>query len=478
MAQKLLSVSRQQDRIRGILIEKKGGGYFAGDPMDLSSKEALNSACDAAGEIYINDSFLSAIYVWSLFPRVAPKHIANLLLQDAIEKFQSSGKPNIGFQTIAEVQTDGVRQREIAYVAMEEEEIANLWVLFKKFAKKIKGITSLPVAIAGTVAKFEALESNFAVAWIGETESSITVASKDGIVKVARSFPFGTKGMDPTDQDSAKAFSHRVDKELNRTINFFKQEFREPEPDKIYIFGNRHLESIFETTPLSVLGAEFYFQFKAPLISNYSPEDESETFHIFSSLFLNHHFNFLPRKVVEDRMVKRVLYPSCAVLGIAILALFFWSSQLTAQVDRENIKLQERFTTAMQLKGEVERLEEKINKLEPFQGWKAFYDDTFNDRLAWDRIFSEFGRQIPSNIVLDSLSINPGGKGNWLANISGKVRAPDWEAGLDHIREYGAKIDSSQFFVVKTVNYSPQNLEERAKYFNFNLLLELNKMEQ
>lgn len=478
MAQKLLSVSRQQDRIRGLLIEKKGGGYFAGDPMDLSSKEALHSACSAADEIYINDSFLSAIYVWSLFPKVAPKHIANLLLQDALDKFQSKGEPNIGFQTLADVNTDGVRQREIAYVAIEEQEITDVWVLFKKFEKKIKGITSLPAAIAGTVARFESLESNFAVTWIGDTESIITIASKDGIVKVARSFPFGTRGMDPTDQESMQAFSQRVDKELNRTINFFKQGFREPEPDKIYLFGNSHLQQIFEITPLSVLGSDFHFQFQAPLISNYSQEDESETFHIFSSLFVNKNFNFLPRKVVADRTSKRILYPSCAALVVAILALLFWNSQLSAQIDRENTKLKERFTTAMQLKGEVEGLEEKINRLEPFQGWKTFYDETFNDRLAWDRIFSEFGSQIPPNIVLDSLSINPGGKNNWLANISGKVRSSDWETGLEQIREYGAKIDASRFFVVKTVNYAPQNLEEKAKFFNFNLLLELNKMEQ
>ena len=446
--------------------------------MDLSTKQALDSACSTADEIYINDSFLSAIYIWSLFPKVAPKHIADLLHQDALEKFQSTGEPNIGFQILAEVQVDGVRQREIAYVAIEEEEVTALWVLFKKFEKKIKGITSLPAAIAGTVARFESLESNFVVTWIGDTESIITIASKDSIVKVARSFPFGTRGVDFSDQESTRVFSLRIDKELNRTINFFKQGFREPEPDKIYLFGNRNLQGAFETTPLSVLGADFYFQFRSPLISNFSPENESENFHIISSLFLNKNFNFLPRRVVADRNSKKIVYPACVAFAVLILVLFFWNSRLTAQIDRENIKLKDRFSTAMQLKGEVEVLENKISRLEPFQGWKVFYDETFNDRLAWDRFFSEFGRETPPNIVLDSLVINPGGKDNWLAYVSGKVRSPDWEAGLEQIREYGAKIDSLPLFVVKKVDYAPQNLEEKAKYFNFNLLLELNKMEQ
>ena len=221
MAQKLLSVSRQQDRIRGIFVEKKGGGYFAGEPVDLNSTEALSSACRTANEIYINDSFLSAVYVCRLFPKVAPKHIYDLLFQDAMDKFQSKGDPNIGYQILDEVQTDGVRQREIAYIAVEEEEIIALWAIFKKFKKKIKGITSLPASIAAAVAKFETLESNFVVTWIGETESIISIASRDGIVKMARSFPFGTKPLDLKDEDVRHSFSLRIDRELNRTVNFF-----------------------------------------------------------------------------------------------------------------------------------------------------------------------------------------------------------------------------------------------------------------
>jgi len=478
MAQKLLSISRQQDSIRGIFIQKKGGGYFAGDPMDLSSIEALNSACRTADEIYINDSFLSAVYEWNRFPRVAPKYVPDLIHHHALDKFQSRGEPNVAFKILAELHTEGVPEREIVYVAIEEEEIAEVWFLFKNFAKKIRGITSLPVSIASTVAKFESLEANFAVTWIGETESIITIASGDGIVKVARSFPFGIRGLDFMDQDTMRAFSQRIDKELNRTINFFKQKFREPEPDRIYFFGNSQLQSIFEIIPLSVTGAEYCFQFTSPLINNYSQENETENFHIISALFLNENFNFLPRRVVEDRKSKKIIYPSCVTVAILIMALLFWHFQLNAQLESENIKLKDRYAIAMQLKGEVETLENQINRLEPFQGWKVFYDQTFNDKLAWDKLFSYFGSQIPLNIVLDSLSINPGGKDNWLANVSGKIRAPSWETGLEQIREYGAKIDSSQLFMVQTVNYAPQNLEEQSKYFNFNLLLELSKMEK
>jgi len=478
MAQKLLSVIRQRDSIRGIFVEKKGGGYFAGSSLDLSSKEALNSACSSADEIYISDSFLSAVYVLDLFPKVAPKHLPQLLLQDALAKFQASGDPNIGFQILGEVQTEGVRQREIAYMAVEEEEIKQLWAQFKKYEKKIKGITSLPASLAGTVAKFESLESNFVVTWIGETESIISIASQDGIIKVARNLPFGLEGVEFNDQDTMRAFSRKIDKELTRTINFFKQGFREPEPEKIYLFGSRHLQSIFELSPLSIPGANYFFQFTSQLISNYSQEDETENFHIVSSLFQNKNFNFLPHKVIADRKSKKLLYPSYAVLAVVILCLFFWNFQLRTQIREEDFTLREGYPIAMKLKGEVEALEVKISKFERFREWKVFYDQTFNDKLAWDRILSAFGRTTPPDIVLDSLSINPGGKSNWLAHVSGKIRAASWEIGLEQIREYGAKIDNLELFIVKTVNYAPQNLEENTKYFNFNLLLELNKMEQ
>ncbi|WP_300459710.1 hypothetical protein [Desulfobacula sp.] len=478
MAQKLLSVSRHRDSIRGIFVEKKGGGYFAGSPVDLSSKEALNSACSRADEIYINDSFLSAIYVWDLFPKVAPKHISHLLHQDALDKFQSSGEPNIGFQILGEVQTEGIRQREIAYMAVEEEEIVQVWSQFKKHTKKIKGITSLPASISATVAKFESLDANFVVTWIGDTESVMSIASKDGIIKVARSFPFGLKGLDLNDEDTLRAFSQKIDKELNRTINFFKQGFREPEPEKIFLFGDRHLQQIFEVSPLSIPGASYFFQFTSQLINNYSQDDETENFHIISSLFLNKNFNFLPQKVVADRKSKRLLYPAYAILAVVVLGLLFWNFQLRTQINDEDAKLRERQTTAMAFKSEVEALEVKINKLEPFQEWKVFYDQTFNDKLPWDRILSDFGRTTPPDIVLDSLSINPAGQNKWLANVSGKIRAISWEAGLEQIRDYGAKIDALELFIVKTVNYAPQNLEENTKFFNFNLLLEFNKMEQ
>jgi hypothetical protein len=214
------------------------------------------------------------------------------------------------------------------------------------------------------------------------------------------------------------------------------------------------------------------------LINNYSQDDETENFHIVSSLFLNNHFNFLPQKVVADRKSKKILYPAFAIFAVVVLGLLFWNFQLRTQINDEDTKLRKRHTTAMALKGEVEALEVKINKLEPFQEWKVFYDQTFNDKLPWDRILSDFGRSTPPDIVLDSLSITPGGKSKWLANVSGKIRAPSWEEGLEQIREYGTKIDDLELFMIKTVNYVPQNLEENTKFFNFNLLLEFNKMEQ
>ncbi|SDU49923.1 hypothetical protein [Desulfobacula phenolica] len=473
MKKKYLSVSRQQDRLSGIIIEKKKGGYFAGEPIDLSSREALGSTCRSIDEIHINDSFLSATYVWNNFPKVPSKHLSNLLYQDALEKFESQADPNIAFKIEAEAPAGDGNQQAISYIAVEDAKILEIWNLFKDHTKKIKSITSLPASLASTVAASESPNATYIVTWIGDKESVIVIAALNGSVKMARNFPFGIKEADLDSPETLQAFSQRIDKELNRTVNFFKQNFRESEPKNVYIFGNPDIERIFRTNPLTVPGADYFFQLTSSLINNYTPDREAELFHVFSSLFSDKHFNFLPKSISARKKDKKIYYPVYAVIFTTCVVLAIWSFQLQGQIDQEKTKVTEKYNVALNLQKNVEELENKVNRLKPLRGWKTFYDQTFKNKVAWDKILSDLGRQTPSNIVLDSLLMVPDAQNNWKGNVSGQIQAPSWEIGLEELRVFGANIDTSPYFAVNSVNYMPQTLDAKTKFFTFQMVLGL-----
>ena len=472
MEKKLLAVSRQQDRINAIVVDKKGAGLFAGEPVDLSSKSALNAACRSVDEIYITDPFLSAVYIRDHFPKVKTKHLFGLLNQDAAERFAPGTAVNTVFKPCSTVLVDGVERQEIAYICVENEKVAEVWAIFEPFQPKIKAVTPLASALASLVARNEETQADFIIAQLGVEESVILVSSAQGEVKVVRNLALGTSDLDADDPQTGAGLSQRVDKEINRTINFFKQEFRAGAPERIFIFGHGDLTDIFEATPLSLPDVTLNFALSQPLIVNYPPQLLTENIHIISSIFADGQFNFIPEQMMAQTRIKKIFYPVYMLLSLIICAMLIWCGALFFKIQKEKTAIDQKQQTAESLRTEVEAIELKISKLEPLKGWEQFYNQTFNSQMAWDAIFSKLGSTVPKNVVLDSMAVIPDKVNNWSANISGQIRSMDWETGLKELRLFGSRIDMTGLYRIKSINYAPKDLEEDKKIFNFQMFLE------
>jgi hypothetical protein len=476
MPKKILSISRHQEKLTGIFLEKKGGGYFANFPIELSTSEALLTACKKADEIYVNDSFLSAIYTWRLFPKVKRKDIEHLVVQDALAQLHTREDVHVGFEDVADVAEGGLVKRRIAYIAIKEEDVLEIWDTFKDVGRKIKSVTPLPLCLAKMVSKCDTHPSNFLISHIGSTESMIILSSPDGLVKVARTFPFGTQELERQSIESLALFVSRIAREIVLTVRFFKEKFREPEPSVIYLFGDSGLESIFSQAPLNLPELpemECRFRMASTPVQNFDAPQLSEHIHVISGVYATERFNFLPYSEVAARRDKRLFYPACAAISLCLLGLLGWHFHLKSQIATENAALMRQYQIASTLKPEVERLNKEKSELLPFRGWKRFIDTTFNNQIAWNELFSELGTLTPSNILIDSFVISRGAQSRWLGQIEGEVVTQTWETGLSDLRAYGAHIESSRFFKVSDVSYAPQNLDRESKNVDFTIKLEL-----
>ncbi|MCK5101053.1 MAG: hypothetical protein KAR45_23285, partial [Desulfobacteraceae bacterium] len=468
------AITKKEALFSGIEIEKQGGGFFAGVSVDFSSMEALHSACSEADEIYINSVFPSEIYGLDSFPKVKKKYLPKLLLQNAIEKSYHFDDIEIKYKSLGKVKDEtGIEKQSVAYVAIEKKEIQDILADFQKFIRKVKVVTPLPVSLAKIVSKADLIESDFIIVLIGELESMIIIASPDGIVKVARNIPVGIQESDMTIEEDTEHLASRIEKEMNRTVKFFKHEFREDEPETAYIFSNRKLNKSLSEHFISDDNIEYRFCLKKPLIQNYSEAECVENIQTLSSVLAFSEFNFFKKETRKPELKKLVYFPAITACAACIAALIFFNHQLVNNISKQNTILMEKYKNAKELKGKVKELESKIGKLNPLKDWNIFYNQTFKNQIAWDKIFSELAYKTPSNIVFKSLLIDLDNKNKFKAAIEGDVIAVNWQEGLEMLREFGSKVEASKEFKTIDIKYTPETMDKKIKNFNFSLSLEL-----
>jgi len=476
MAKTMLAIAKQEGLFSGVQIEKQGLGFFAGINIDLSSNEALHLACSEAEEIYINTVFPSEIYSVKTFPKVKKKYLPKLLLQNVIEQSYSKDEVGIEYKTIGNKKDEtGVEQQIVAYVAIDQREIDDLLFDFKKYHRKIKAVKPLPVSLANIVIKTDQIEADFIMVLIGESESIIAIASPQGIVKVSRSIPVGLQESDMSVENDADYISSRIIKEMNRTITFFKHEFRETEPKAAYIFSKQNTIQSLSGFFISHETMDYRFGLNTSLIQNYSAAEFAENIQIVSSALSSSEFNFLKKKSNKVEIGQFLFYPALIICILAVIGLFVSNFQLASNISQQHIVLTEKYNIARELKGQVEDVEIKIGKLSPLKDWNIFYNQTFKNQIAWDKIFSELAHKLPPNIIFKSLGIGPYPNDIFKAEIDGDVIAVNWQEGLELLREFGAKIESSEEFKTIDIKYTPEGIDNRQKNFNFSLSLEIRK---
>lgn len=477
MAKKILSVSYLDGTYQFMEVDKQAGGLFPKPITPSTTVEALVTACRKADEIHVSANLPTAVYEWESFPKVAKRFLGNLVQQHAVEKIGPAAPLQVQFKHLGDVDEAGVSRSRIMYIAIQEEDLRPVWTTFNKFIRKVKVIAPLPVALASVVAQTDKPAEDFIIVWTGEKSSVIAISSPEGMVKMARSVPVGMSREAAGDLEDLGVASDSIGKELFMTTTFFKQEFRSPVPNLIYFLGNNRLESAFTEYPVPGVPADVRFSLSSSPVQGISNDQLNEQIHLIGNLFLPSEFSFIPPETVAARKGDVVFKIAVGLLIVGVVASGFWAFALSgvkqnsqAEYDRQVIELKKN-------QHQVKLLRDDVERLKPIAGWKQFYEDTFQKRPAWNMILSELALLLPENILIEELKLGSSRRAQagpaLSTKIKGKIKADNWEQGLEMLREFGAGLQTSPLFDVADINYSPQDLQRTTKVFDFQIELNL-----
>ena len=478
MAKKrLISVSLVNGNFQYLEVEKQPAGFFPQSPPTIVTQEALMSACQKADEIYINSLFPTALYEWELFPRVPRRYLNTLVNKDAQEKLGIPSPVQVQFKTVQEVVDAGVTKWQVAYIAVEEENIYHIWKTFKSFAKKIRFISPLPIALASMIAQIDHPSENFLIVWVGEDSSVVTISNPEGLVKVARNVPIGlSRKKLPDSPEHIQQFSRDFSREISMTLTFFKQQFRETVPKALYFIGNNFLPDIYQKYPFAGMEFDTHFRLATSPVQGMVESEVNDNLHLIGNLFLPDAFNFLPSEEIIARRTNLAFRVAYALLAGIIVIAGLWGFRLTALKSDRIEEYNRRFSHLQNLQKEVKILREDVGRLKPFEGWKVFYENTFKNQPRWNMLLSELGLLLPPNILIEGFQVLPEKAAQgyvWNSQISGKIKAKNWQEGLNLLRQFGGALQSSPFFEVTNITYAPEKMETEAKTFDFQIALRI-----
>ena len=465
MAHRILSISHFQGAFHYVEIDKQAGGYFPQTPAVAPTLEALAGACRKADEIHINAEWPGAAYVWSTFPKVAKRYQNNLVAQDAKERIGGTSPVHVQFRSLGEVTEGGNVRSKLTYVGLPEEEIAPIWNAFDKYMGKVKHIGPLTLALTSAVAQTAKPENDFMVVWVGDESTVLAIGSSEGLVKLSRTLPIG--------MSAAESLPEEIGREVFMTSNYYKQEFRTGVPNTIYFLGGAELERIFTENPMPGSPENVVFGLPDLPVKGMDSGQVYRIFHLVANLYMPKDFSFLPEDLVSGRQTGMAFKLAVAVLVLAILGSCYWAFGLFMEKQTRLNEIQRQQQELTKLQNQVAQLRNDVNRLKPFAGWKQFYEETFEKRPAWPMLLSELSILLPENILIEDFSY--GGKGGRssrgatgdTAVVSGVIKAENWQAGLNDLRAFGEKLQSSPYFEVVDVKYSPEKLDDRAKVFDF-----------
>jgi cell division protein FtsB len=275
------------------------------------------------------------------------------------------------------------------------------------------------------------------------------------------------------DRIQAMAFARDLEKELDMTVNFFKQEFREPAPGLIYLLGNPNLRRIQEISPLSAAYRDVRFSVSMDKYRGVSDVFASENIHVLSNLFVSEAINFIPRQEQVKRKSNFMLNLGLVLLLGGIGLSVAWVDGLHA--DRAQALEQRQVQTARlaQAQREVAGLQAEVARLRPIEGWKQFFNATMAERPPWDMFISELAMLMDDYVVISNLQVLSGDGKTRNCRIQGQIKAENWEQGLELFREFGRQLQSSAMFDVSGIQYTPEGVSSDPSMFDFEMDLKL-----
>ena len=470
MSSKILSVSILEDNIdilRLVLGVTNVYTVVGGPERDVDQK-TLEQAAQWADEIRINADFPSAEYQWSIFPKVNNRILKQLVNRQGVQTLESRQGARVAFQDQGETIVDAVTRRKVSYLAVNEVDVAELeQKIFAKHRKKIRRVTSLPVALCAAVVQSEHPNRDFMVAWVGEMSTIFVISSPQGDVKIARNIPMGLNHNDLAEDDLQvlESFSLEFDRDIMTTLLLYNDTFEEPNCEKFYLLGNVKLSNIFEQYPLQSAGEHEVFSLDNLPVRD--PKNNAvRAYRLLGNLFAGRGYNLVDSVIIwRQRFDRGYKYATMLLVG-CIAATGAWMLLTTPPGSAEKKYIYAGYLRELEeINSKLYQLQSKEIELKRFSGWKDFYKNTYTNQPAWSKMFSSLAKDIPGEFVIKNLEISPGkktGVHGWSCFLSGHIKATQWNHGLALLREFGTKVHQSDYFDIVDVKYTPLEDDKKA----------------
>ncbi|MDX1776410.1 MAG: hypothetical protein R3297_07495 [Desulfobulbales bacterium] len=469
MSKKIVSISYLNQSVEFIEAARSQGGNFTRSAASVDTGKSLQDACAKADEIHINGLFPTAQYDWETFPKVQEQYLSSLIA-NSVKRNRPGSQISARSKHIRDEVKDGTVSSLIAYQTIEKDEITSIFSLLGKFREKIKTIYSLPTALAGAFLYSKKPEGNSLLLWVRAKVAVIAIVSADGLIKVARTLPYGMPGGEGPDTAhiAAADFSAEMGREIMMTVNYFKQKFREPYPADMYVLGNDRLQTIFADFPLKNLETSLHFGLSENVPPGVTPGKFNDNVHLFGNLLADNAFNFLPLQEIEERKTSRVL--TVALIGLVLLIGLagLWTMKIPAARSLEDLNDRRR-----ELRLDVRELETAIARLKPIEGRKKYYQAAFLDKkTGFISFLQQVAAVVPAEMVFDSFSLTPA-ESSWNCMITGRIKGQDWQKRLDTLRKFGRDLYSFSNVDIKNVSHSLGQTGMDASTISFQLSLQL-----
>ncbi len=468
MSKKIVCISFINESAEFVEVERSKIDNFTLSPSFTFTKESLLAACSRADEIYISGLFPTAQFEREIFPKVHERYLRPLVTS-FIQRKNPDTNISVRYQHIRDVIMDGNASPLVDLQSIEKTDIEYILDLLKEFRKKIKNIYSLPTALAGSVVHFEKPTGNTMFLWVKENIALIAVISADGVVDIARSLPNGIPGVEDPDAGhmAASGFSEDISREVIMTANYFKQNFREPAPEKMYLLGDERLQKIFEDFPIQSPDISVHFGLAGDLSKGIDPEKLNRNVHLLGSIFANESFSFLPVSEIGDRRLNTIL--SGALVGLVLLIGLAGLWALSIPGPQSNNDLVARI---QELQFDIQDLETSISDLKPTEARKKYYQAAFLDkRPEFIALLQQITTIASPEMVFESFTMSPA-EGVWNCMITGKIRGQDWQERLNTLREFSKDLYSFSNFDIQNTNHSLGQAGMNSESISFQISLQ------
>lgn len=489
MAYKILSVSISEDKIDILRLELGvTSTYVAKRPPETDvDQKTWEKAAQWADQILINADFPSAEYQWSVFAKVNNRILKQLVTRHGMQALESREGARVGFKDQGPVTVDGLVKRKVSYLAVNEEDVGN-WEeqVFAKYRKKIRRITSLPVALSASVVQSEKPQQDFMVAWVGEMSTIFAISSPHGDIKVARNIPVGLDRGDLAEDEDAvlESFAREFDRDIMTTLLLYNDTFEEPACQNFYLLGNEKLAAIMERFPLGSTGEHNLYSLDHLPVRGLHGND-LRAYHLLGNLFNTQQYNLVSPSIIWGQRFDKGYTYATALLAAGIFAVGAWMV-LTTPAERG--KYPQTYSAKQaelkEINNRLYRLQAQEIELNRFSGWKDFYKNTYTNQPAWSHLFSSLAAAIPEEFVINSFEITPGkktGLHGWTCLLEGHIQATHWNDGLALLREFGARIHQSPYYEILDVQYTPldddKNAGNQETAFDFVIRMKLTPQE-